>query len=193
MTGNSPIPPAAPARTTRRLAVALQRPGRAFWLLSLCPGPEFSAELAAAVLGTSTARAGELAGQLARAALLEPDGHRWWRFHDLSWAHARDQARSAAGTGRHAATSRMLTWYAQAAVSAHAALPATPAHAAAGPRDPAIPASRPTGMTAWADRHQPAMTTALRTAAARGDHPAAARLAGALWPLLGGTAATASS
>ena len=131
MTGNSPIPPAAPARTTRRLAVALQRPGRAFWLLSLCPGPEFSAELAAAVLGTSTARAGELAGQLARAALLEPDGHRWWRFHDLSWAHARDQARSAAGTGRHAATSRMLTWYAQAAISAHAALPATPAHAAA--------------------------------------------------------------
>ena len=40
-------------------------------------------------------------------------------------------------------------------------------------------------MTAWVDRHQPAMTTALRAAAARGDHPAAVRLAGALWPLLG--------
>lgn len=170
--------------TSRQLAAAT---ARAFRLLSLCPGPEVTAELAAAVPDTSPASARELLDEAAMAGLMEQAGHGWWQFHDLAHQQAHEQARRT-GTERErrAATGRMLTWYTCAAISAHAVLagsagaqPATCTTPQDGSRNP------PDRAAVWVDRHQPAMAAAVRAAAVRGDHAAAVRLAGVLWPLLG--------
>ena len=184
--------PRAEARTRAVIEAASQQlepaVARAFRLLSMCPGPEISTGLAAAVLDTSLAQTGKLLGELARAGLLECAGGSWWRFCDLAQLHAFEQAgQPGTGAGRRAVTSRMLTWYACAAITAHADLdsrggapPATRAgHLGGEGTSPGGPAAD------WVDRHQPALIAALRAAAARGDHAAAVGLAGVLWPLLG--------
>ena len=159
---------------------------RAFRLLSLCPGPEISAELAAAVLDTSAAQTQALLGQVASAGLLERAGQGWWRFHDLAQRHAVEQAgRTSTGAGRRAVTGRMLTWYAVAAILAHPGLASGDPNTAARTRHVDSDGAAPAGAAAWVDRHQPALIAALRAAAARDDHIAAVWLAAALWPLLG--------
>jgi hypothetical protein len=96
---------------------------RALRLLAFCPGPELSSELAVAMLDTSPAQTCALLGDLARAGLIERAGYGWRKFHDLAQLHAREQAgRIGAALERQSATSRMLTWYVCAAISAHAAL-----------------------------------------------------------------------
>jgi hypothetical protein len=170
--------------TSRQLVAAT---ARAFRLLSLCPGPEVNAELAAAVLDTSPVRARKLLEELAMAGLMEQAGHGWWQFHDLAHQRAREQARRFdSELDRRAATGRMLTWYTYAAISAHAVL-ADSADAQAATRTGHQNGSRnrPYSDAIWQDRHQPAMVAAVRAAAVRGDHAAAVRLAAVLCPLLG--------
>ena len=158
---------------------------RAFRVLSLCPGPEISTGLAAAVLDTSTAQSQVLLDELSSTGLLERAGDGWWQFHDLAQLHAFEQARRAStGTGRRAVTGRMLTWYAVAAIIAHTGLASGEPDPAARTRHLDGDGTGPAAAAAWVDRHQPALITALRAAAARGDHVAAVWLAGALWPLL---------
>ena len=183
--------PRSEARASAVIGVTSQQleaaAARAFRLLSLCPGPEVSNELAAAVLDTSPAHARKLLEELAMAGLAQPAGRGWWQFHDLAHQRAREQARRT-GTEqeRRVATSQMLTWYACAAISAHAVLAgsAGPPSATRTSQQDGSPIS-PDQSSVWVDRHQPAMVAALRAAAARGDHAAAVRLAGVLWPLLG--------
>ncbi len=161
---------------------------RAFRLLAFCPGPELSSELAVAMLDTSPAQTCALLGDLARAGLIERAGYGWWKFHDLAQLHAREQAgRIGTGLERQAATSRMLTWYVCAAISAHAALVGS-VGAEVGNRtwhQHGSPIFSPASAADWVDRHQPAMMAAVRAAAACGDHATAVCLAGVLWPLLG--------
>ena len=183
--------PRSEARASAVIGVTSQQleaaAARAFGLLSLCPGHEVSSELVAAVLDTSPAHARKLLEELTMAGLAEPAGRGWWQFHDLAHQRAREQARRT-GTEqeRRAATGRMLTWYACAAISAHAVLAGTadpPSATRTSQQDG--PGTSPDPTATWIDRHQPAMVAAVRAAAVRGDHAAAVRLAGVLWPLLG--------
>ena len=165
-------------------AIGQLRPetARALRLLALCPGPEVSTGLAAAVLRVSRGQAGAVLDALARAALLDQPDLSRGQFHALVQAHAREQA---AGTvfaaERRAVTGRILTWYAEEASRVESILArADGLGSITGAADLIVAQA-----TEWADRNQPAMITALAAAVDRREHHAAAlRLAGALWPLL---------
>jgi hypothetical protein len=159
----------------------------AFRLLSLCPSPEISSGLAAALLDTSPSDASQMLAKLAQAGLIEPAASGWWHFHDLIYWHARYQAiRLNSGPDRRAATRRMLTWYARAAIGSSVLLPGTADGYPSTKTHHQHQSGRGVdGATLWAGHHQPAMVAALRAAAARGEHASAVLLAGVLWPLLG--------
>ncbi|MEU6260252.1 BTAD domain-containing putative transcriptional regulator [Streptomyces sp. NPDC047043] len=109
---NSPLR-AAFSVSYRVLAPAARR---LFRLLGLFPGPEFSAEVAAALLDAPLPQARRLLGALAAAHLVEPVTVGRYRFHDLLREYAQEcaQAEEAAGD-RDAALGRVLIWYLHAA------------------------------------------------------------------------------
>lgn len=85
---------------------------RAYRLLGLHPGPDFSAPAAAALLGLPAGRTDRLLDELAESCLLgeEEDGR--YRFHGLIRLHARACAeRDEPAEDRLAAVERILTWY----------------------------------------------------------------------------------
>ena len=170
--------------TTRQLDAAT---ARAFRLLSQCPSPEIRSGLAAAVLDTSPADARQMLTKLGRAGLIEPAASGWWHFHDLIYWRARYQAfQLDPEPERRAATRRILTWYACAAIGSSVHLPRTAdGHPSADLHHQDRSGRGAGGAALWTDRHKPAMVAALRAAAARGEHASAVLIAGVLWPLLG--------
>ena len=157
------------------------RTARVWRLLACCPGPEISAGLAAAMLGTDTGEAARLLDELASAGLIDAcgdTGSAWWRLHDTIRSYARAQVRpDEAGTGRQA----ILHRYADELVSAYEVLAASGCgRAGTGPA--CFPG--PAAAAAWAGRNEPTTMAALEVAAARADHADAVMLATALWPLL---------
>ncbi|MGA2831237.1 MAG: hypothetical protein ABSF03_34590, partial [Streptosporangiaceae bacterium] len=168
----------AAARAVIAAAVAhLDAPvARALRLLALCPGPEVSPALAAAILRAGRAHAGAVLDTLAAAGLADQPDLSRCQFHPLIQAYAREHAEQAFPPAeRRAVTGRILAWYAEEATAAFPPLTGPPGH------DQANAAV----VTGWLDRNQPAMIGALAAAAAHRDHAGAAlRLAGALWPLL---------
>ena len=179
--------PRAEARVRAVIEAAIEslRPdtAQALRLLALCPGPEISTGLAAAVLRVSRAQAGAVLDALARAALLDqPDLSRAsftlssmptcenrppkrWPLPSAGWS----PAGSSRGTPRR--RSRVESALARRD----------------GPSpDVEAPAELSVAQAAgWADRHQPATAAILTAAVDRREHPAKAlRLAGSLWPLL---------
>lgn len=107
-----------------RLGTAAQR---LFRLLGLVPGPDVTAEAAAALSGTDTARAARLLDQLAAAHLIEEHRPRRYVFHDLLRRHARSQAEQDDDPpSRREATERLGSWYVSTAARAiEVAYPAT--------------------------------------------------------------------
>jgi hypothetical protein len=96
---------------------------RAFRLLALCPGPEVTTGLAATVLDVP-APARKLVEDLVMAGFIESAGCGWWRFHELAYLHAQEQAQwMESGLVVRAVTSRVLSWHVHAAIGAHADLP----------------------------------------------------------------------
>ncbi|MEV3854994.1 BTAD domain-containing putative transcriptional regulator [Streptomyces sp. NPDC050095] len=88
---------------------------RLFRLLGLFPGPEFTAQVAAALLAVPPTRARRLLGVLAAAHLLDPAGAGRYRFHDLLREYAWECARAEETAGdREAALERVLIWYVHA-------------------------------------------------------------------------------
>ena len=165
-------------------AIGQLRPetARALRLLALCPGPEVSTGLAAAVLRVSRGQAGAVLDALARAALLDQPDLSRGQFHALVQAHAREQAVGTVfAAERRAVMGRILTWYAEEASRVESILArADGLGSITGAADLIVAQA-----TEWADRNQPTMITALAVAVDRREHHAAAlRLAGALWPLL---------
>jgi hypothetical protein len=141
---------------------------QALRLLALCPGPEISAGLAAAVLEVNPDQAGSLLDTLTDAALLEQPGPSYRQFHALVQAHAREQAAATTSAGeRRAVMGRILTWYAEELARVEAD-------------------DRGTAQdSGWIDRNQPTIITALAMAVDRCENSAAAiRLADVLWPSL---------
>jgi len=85
---------------------------RAFRLLGLHPGPDFSLEAAVAMLDEAPERARALLDVLAGAHLLEQTRATRHQFHDLLRAYAADLAISCEEEGaQHAALLRVAMWY----------------------------------------------------------------------------------
>ena len=92
---------------------ALPRPlARAFRLIGLHPGSDFTLEAAAALLDEPVDRASAKLDALANLHLLERDAHRRYLLHDLLRAYAADQADiDEKPEHRHYALLRITTWY----------------------------------------------------------------------------------
>ncbi len=105
---------------------------RAFRLVGLHPGPDLDSYAAAALTGTTLARAGQLLDRLARAHLIHAAEPGRYGMHDLLRAYARELASRREGT---AAMSRLLNYYLHAASAATDTL-----YPIGQPRQPSIPA-----------------------------------------------------
>ncbi|WP_018353367.1 AfsR/SARP family transcriptional regulator [Longispora albida] len=89
---------------------------RAFRLLGLVPGPDFTVPAVAVLTGSPESEARELLGRLAGACLIDEHQPGRYTFHDLLRAYARERAGE---DGDGAAGGRLATWY---LLSADAAL-----------------------------------------------------------------------
>lgn len=97
---------------------------RAFRLLGLHPGPEFSTAAAAALLGSSMPAARRLLDTLTGAHLLDEIGRDRHQFHDLLRTYAAERAiAEESEPNRDAAITRVLEWYLHCAVNAARVLP----------------------------------------------------------------------
>ncbi|WP_166427388.1 AfsR/SARP family transcriptional regulator [Nonomuraea mesophila] len=89
---------------------------RLFRLLGLAPGPDITAEAAAALAGSGTVQAARLLDRLAAAHLIDEPRPRRYAFHDLMRRHAASQAeQDDAPADRLAAIERLGAWYVSAA------------------------------------------------------------------------------
>ena len=110
----------------------------------MCPGPEISTGLAAAVLRVSRGQAGAVLDALARAALLDQPDLSRAQFHPLIHAHVREQAAEAvAAAERRAVTGRILAWYAEEASRVESALARRMVHRQTSRRLPNSASRRP--------------------------------------------------
>ncbi|MFF7603540.1 AfsR/SARP family transcriptional regulator [Streptomyces mirabilis] len=111
----------SPLRTAFSVSYRVLAPAarRLFRLLGLFPGPEFTAEAAAALLPAPLPQARRLLGALAAAHLIEPATAGRYRFHDLLREYAQERALvEDTGADRGAALERLLIWYLHAARAA---------------------------------------------------------------------------
>ena len=97
---------------------------RAFRLLGLHPGPDFSAQAAAAIIAATLGDARRTLDVLVGAHLLGQIGSDRYQFHDLLRAYALDQVRHLDGHGeQQAAFRRGLEWYLHTADNCASKLP----------------------------------------------------------------------
>ena len=164
---------------------------RAYRLTALIPGPDFDADLAAAVLGEE---ASGLAGnalaaldELADASLLTEKAQgetARYRFHDLTRLHAQEAGASAPPAERTAVVARAVTWYLQRAVAADLVVNSGRWHlnpmyerAATSPRSHASAAAA----LDWLESNLDALVAAVQAAHDAGMHEQAWELCEALW------------
>ena len=99
------------------------RTARAFRLAGLHPGPDLDRYAAAALLGTTAARAGRLLDALARGYLIQPTRTGRYAMHDLLRGYARELAgRHDGEQERHRALTRLFDYYLHSAATAMAVL-----------------------------------------------------------------------
>ena len=158
---------------------------RAYRLLSLHTGPDFTAGAAAALLDTDTSTAGELIAALSDASLLEETSPGRWGFHDLTGEHARETAlRLDTAQERDAAAGRVIEHYLRASAAADLlVLPGrwriAPAYGLPRLNPPAY-ASLAEAL-AWADTEQASLLQAQDTAKDLGQHTLAWQFADTMW------------
>jgi hypothetical protein len=151
-----------------------QDTARAYRLLSLHTGPDFTAGAAAALLDTDTGTAGQLITALAGAGQCGETAPGRWGYHDLARDHARDTARRCdPAPERDAATGRVIEHYLRA--SAAADLLVLPGRWRIAPAFGLprlnLPAFAGTAEAlAWADSEQASLLQAQATAARTGMH-----------------------
>lgn len=154
-------------------------PATLFRRLSLVPGPDFDADIAAALIGEPPARTGALLDGLTDMSLLEPTAVPGrYRFHDLLRVFAAEmlvkeeppESRVAAADAvLHAVLGRAAD--AGALVAPPTTVPVAADSAFHGNRDDAV---------AWLDLHWPHVLAAHRSSARRGWHDVVGRTAAAL-------------
>ena len=158
---------------------------RLFRLLGLVPGPELTAEAAAALADLPVTRAERLLERLAGAHLVEPRAPGRFAFHDLLRAYARQQAERDDGKRdpeAEAALRRLLDWYLHVADAAAGLLypQILRLHASRAAAAPAAPFEGHDQALAWLDAERPNLVAAVQHAADAGLRPHAWLLADAL-------------
>jgi DNA-binding SARP family transcriptional activator/Tfp pilus assembly protein PilF len=162
---------------------------RAFRLLGLHPGPDFDPYAAAALNGTTMARAGQLLERLARAHLIQPAGPGRYGMHDLLRAYSREVAVAQDAEGeQRAALTRLFDHYLHAAAVAMDTL--HPAERHWRPRIPspatAVPPVTDTAAArGWLDAERATLVAVTVHAAEHGWPGHATRLAATLFRYLG--------
>jgi tetratricopeptide (TPR) repeat protein len=157
---------------------------RAFRLLGLHAGSEFSTAAAAALTQTQAPRARRLLDALAAQHLLAQTGRDRYRFHDLLHVYAKECAEADEPAARRAtAERRIITWYLHTAAAGHDAL------APLGrpfPLDPPDAGLEPLAFTgsrqaiAWCEAELANLVAATRHAAEIGEFAAAWKIPAAL-------------
>ncbi|HUY45478.1 MAG TPA: tetratricopeptide repeat protein [Streptosporangiaceae bacterium] len=158
----------------------------AYRLLSLLPGPDFTADLAAAAAATDPPEMTRLLDMLTDASLLVETATGRFRFHDLVRLHAREQADADSATERGAVTRRAIEWYLTSAVAADLVvipgrwqLSGRYEQARQSPDAFASPAEALT----WLETELPGLLASVHAAPDAGLHEQAWQLCEALWGL----------
>lgn len=154
------------------------REARAFRLLSLHPGEDFSAAAAAPLVGMPASATRQALDRLAAVHLLEQRNPGRYRFHDLLREYAAERARAEEpAADRDAATRRMLDWHLQTANRANTALRLGAVCVVLEPEDPTVEPlefSEPSDALAWCQAELPGLVAVTRHAAEH-DCPAHAQ------------------
>jgi DNA-binding SARP family transcriptional activator len=153
---------------------------RLFRLLGLIPGPDFTAEAAAALLGVRVGDAGHLLDVLAGANLLQRHATDRYLLHDLLRLYAAEQAQ--ADPERQSAWRRLCDWYlrtADAAVQFDHPAPVQRSRPIAGGAFTDADQAQ-----TWLGAERANLVAAIVRSADTGPHEFAWRLAGALRPYL---------
>jgi len=155
-------------------------PARAFRLLGLWTGPLITLPAASALLGEPEDAVADALDVLVDAHLLESPEPDEYRFHDLLRVYAADRARTQEPEqDRHAAITRVLTWYLH---TAEATARVISPHHTRVPLDPPPPDVHPLGFTSlsealqWCEAKRAGLLAATRLAAGRGLHEIAWKL-----------------
>jgi tetratricopeptide (TPR) repeat protein len=162
---------------------------RAYRLLSLHTGPDFTTQAGAALLDTSTGTAGQLITVLAEASLLTETAPDRWGYHDLTREHARETARLLdPAADQEAAVGRVIEYYLRA--SAAADLLVLPGRWRTAPAFGLPRLNRPAYTStadalAWADTEQASLLQAQATAARYSMHTLAWQFCDTLWGFVG--------
>jgi tetratricopeptide (TPR) repeat protein len=159
---------------------------RLYRLLSLIPGPHFSAELATTVAGISHQETTGLLDALTEASLLEETSERRFLFHDLVKLHAREQAQIEPARERTAAAARAVGWYLLQAVAADLVIipgrwRLNPMYEQARASPPGY--DGPLEALRWMESELPGLLAAVRTAHDEGLYEQAWQLCEAMWGL----------
>jgi DNA-binding SARP family transcriptional activator/tetratricopeptide (TPR) repeat protein len=156
-----------------------------FRVLGLGPGPDLTADAAAALAGIAPAQAARLLDRLSSVHLVDERAPGRYTMHDLLRRYAAEQAATEdPEPDRHAALGRLFDHYLHTADAAAAQLPGFSARL---PR-PAAHLGRPipgfgdrAQALAWLDAERANLVAAVRHAAAHGPRPAAWMLADTLY------------
>jgi DNA-binding SARP family transcriptional activator len=157
-----------------------------FRLLGLIPGPDVTADAAAALAGTTPRQARSRLGTLASAHLLDQHRPGRFAFHDLLRLYAAERVHDLESpAARTAARRRLLDWYlhtvdtaAGLLYSGMLRLPSPPS--TAKPPQPVTTFPDHTQALAWLDAERLNLVAAVQHAAEHGPRPAAWLLADAL-------------
>jgi DNA-binding SARP family transcriptional activator/tetratricopeptide (TPR) repeat protein len=162
-------------------------PRRAFRLLGLWPGQQISLPAAAALTGEREPELAGLLEALVDANLLESPEPDRYQLHDLLRLFAAERAQAEeTESGRCAAVTRLLQWYLATATAAADLLNPPRYRLPPDEPSPAGPAPQSAqGCLDWYDREHPNLLTAIRQAAATGQHEIAWRLPVTVFELFG--------
>ncbi|WP_169437633.1 AfsR/SARP family transcriptional regulator [Longispora albida] len=137
-----------------------------FRLLSLVPGPDFSLQAAAALLGGQPAEAEPVLGHLLAAHLVEPVADGRYAMHDLLRIYAEERAQP---EETEPATARLLDWYLTNADAASRFLnPVVPRLLSGSECTIPVGFGSTAGALSWLDAERSSLVAAVRDAASLG-------------------------
>ncbi|MQY10173.1 Regulatory protein AfsR [Streptomyces sp. RB5] len=149
-------------------------------LLSLSPGPDFTAAHGAALTATGVFDAEDVLEELVEAGLLQPTFTGRYQLHDLLRLFARTRLmREEGAAGRDAAEEQLHTWLLETATVAGRWYKPDYGAPPAGWRG-LDPLETKEQARAWLESEAPSWLAALRRAAARGEHARVVETAGAM-------------
>jgi DNA-binding SARP family transcriptional activator len=174
----------SPLRTAFSVSYAVLAPParRLFRHLGLIPGPDFTAEAAAALLDAPLQQARRLLSTLSAAHLIEPVTAGRYRFHDLLREYAQERARTEdSAADSRAALERLLIWYLNTARAAAGTwlFPQLPQNLVGQANQPGTPSEA--DAVQWLEAERTNLLAAIHHASRHGPYPVAWHLPSALF------------